>query len=399
MPRPGLPPMAGSPPHTMRIRRLSIAHLRNLQADLPGLGSVNAFFGANGSGKTSVLEAIHLLGLGRSFRSPSARSVIAYDQPALTVFAELDDGAGHGGRLGVSRSRHGDLQLRRNGDPVRTLAEVARELPLLLVNADTFALLEGAPRLRRQFLDWGVFHVEPTFYPAWKTAIRCLKHRNSLLRRGKISPPELDAWDAPLAAAAETIHACRERYWQALAPVLARVMAELGVLPGLAIAYAPGWDTSRPCREVLSANLARDQAHRQTTAGPHRADLVFRLQGHPAADTLSRGQKKQAILALRLAQAEGLVQAGGPAATLLLDDLPAELDEAALARVVAWLRQHDHQAFITGIGQHPLAGLLAGTDGVQWFHVEQGRIRRVPPPADGPAAGAAGPDNNQEDAQ
>lgn len=358
----------------MHLQRLGIQHLRNLDTDIPGLAKTNVFFGANGSGKTSVLEAIHLLGLGRSFRSTSARSVIAYEQPRLNVFAALVAGP-RSVRLGVSRGREGDWQMRRDGEPVQALAEMARELPLLLVNSETFALLDGPPKQRRQYLDWGVFHVEPAFYPAWKTAIRCLKHRNKLLRHDKIRHDELSAWDAMLGEAAEQIQACRERYWNGLQGALTELCGELGVLPGLTMRYAPGWDVHQPYREVLVRQFDRDRAQRQTVSGPHRADLVFRLESLAAADTLSRGQKKMAILALRLAQARDLGCRGARPPLLLLDDLPAELDEEALRRVMRWIETQDNQVFITTVSPQPLGRAIKKTEDVRWFHVEHGAIK------------------------
>lgn len=365
----------------MHLRRLSIQNLRNLTADLDDLARFNIFFGANGSGKTSVLEAVYFLGMGRSFRSPTARSVIRYDAEALTVFAGLDEGGDRPSspvRLGLSRNSRGELNLRRNGEPVRTLAELARLLPVLLVNAETFGLLDGAPRLRRQFLDWGVFHVEQDFYPAWKALVRSLKHRNSLLRHGKINPRELDVWDAQLAEAAGILHACRERYWQAFSPVLEAVFRDLGAIEGLGVQYAPGWDVSLPYREVLARQREKDMAQRLTTVGPHRADLVFRYKGHPAADILSRGQKKMVVMGLRLAQAETLHAGTGRQCVFLLDDLPAELDPAALARVAGWLGQRKNQVFITTILPEAVAWPAAAGEQTHWFHVEQGQIRILP---------------------
>ena len=361
----------------MQLQRLGIQHLRNLNADISGLSRINVFYGANGSGKTSVLEAVHLLGLGRSFRSVSARSVIAYEQAKLSVFASLllkDRQT----RLGVSRTREGGWQMRCDGEPVKALAEVAREMPLLLVNSETFSLLEGAPKQRRQYLDWGVFHVEPAFYGAWKTAIRCLKQRNKLLRHDKISRDELSAWDVALGDAAGQIQACRQRYWEALQPTLLETCQELGVLPDLTMRYVPGWDVQQSYRAVLEQQFERDRSQRQTVSGPHRADLVFRLKSLPAADTLSRGQKKAAILALRLAQAQDLAQRGVRPPLLLLDDLPAELDAKALSRVVEWLEKHENQSLITTVSPDPLVAAITKTDDVRWFHVEHGSIKASP---------------------
>ena len=165
----------------MSIRRLRISQLRNIrQAELE-LGRVNLLSGPNGSGKTSVLEAVFVLGSGRSFRAARLDPVIHHDASQFTVFASLQ-GEGNDGApiaIGVSRSRDGNFAGRIQGQAIRNSAELARRLPLQLINSDTFDLLVGGPKVRRQFLDWGVFHVEHGFHRTWLDVHRCLRQRNA----------------------------------------------------------------------------------------------------------------------------------------------------------------------------------------------------------------------------
>ena len=154
----------------MTIDRLDIQSIRNISsARLEQLGQVNIFHGANGSGKTSVLEAVHMLCLGRSFRSRQMRSVIQDAADEATVFAAVrDEKSARLKKVGVSRSRTQAAQIRIDGEQIRSLASLAELLPVQLLNADSFDLIEGGPALRRQFLDWGVFHVEHCFLQHWQ---------------------------------------------------------------------------------------------------------------------------------------------------------------------------------------------------------------------------------------
>lgn len=164
----------------MSLGRVTVTAVRNLHpVTLNPSPRINILYGPNGSGKTSLLEAIHLLGLARSFRSQRLSPVIQHEQPACTVFGQVLWNDGRVRNLGVARNRLGELQIRIDGQNVRSAAQLAESLPLQLINPDSFRLLEGAPKVRRQFLDWGVFHVEQRFLPAWHRLQTALRQRNS----------------------------------------------------------------------------------------------------------------------------------------------------------------------------------------------------------------------------
>src|SRR5690606_17108308 len=148
----------------MPLKRLTVTAVRNLHpVTLHPSPRINIISGPNGSGKTSLLEAIHILGLARSFRSTRLQPVIQYQQDSCTVFGEVFLSGGNASKIGITRSRQADYDIRINGQNARSTAELAEVLPLQLINPDSFRLLEGAPKQRRQYLDWGVFHVEHRF--------------------------------------------------------------------------------------------------------------------------------------------------------------------------------------------------------------------------------------------
>ncbi|MGE8408201.1 MAG: DNA replication/repair protein RecF [Pseudomonas sp.] len=362
----------------MSLSRVSVTAVRNLHAvTLSPSPRINILYGDNGSGKTSVLEAIHLLGLARSFRSVRLNPVIQYEQATCTVFGQvaLEDGATS--NLGVSRERQGDFTIRIDGQNAKGTAQLAEILPLQLINPDSFRLLEGAPKIRRQFLDWGVFHVEPRFMGTWQRLQKALRQRNSWLRHGTLDAVSQAAWDRELCLASAEIDEFRRNYIKALKPVFEQILSELLELEGLTLSYYRGWDKDRELTDVLAASIQRDQQMGHTQAGPQRADLRLRLGANNAADILSRGQQKLVVCALRIAQGHLVSQARRGQCIYLVDDLPSELDEQhrrALCRLLEDLRC---QVFITCVDHELLREGWQMDTPVALFHVEQGRITQT----------------------
>ena len=200
------------------LTRLEIHRVRNIRhIALRDLGQVNVFSGPNGSGKTSILEAVHILGMARSFRSASVKSVIQHGEAELIVFGEIGPvSPGLLRPIGVRRGGTGEADIRVAGEKVRTVAELVQQLPLQVINANSFELLTGSPKARRQFLDWGVFHVEQSFLPVWQRFQRCLKQRNNLLRRDKIDASEVGVWTRELCETGEAINSLRKRFFAGL---------------------------------------------------------------------------------------------------------------------------------------------------------------------------------------
>ena len=359
----------------MSLVRLNVSAVRNLQPlELVPSPRINLLYGANGSGKTSVLEAIHLLGLARSFRSTRLTPVIQHDQERALVFGQVRLADGRLTSLGIARERNGDCQIRIDGQNARSATQLAGLLPLQLINPDSFRLLEGSPKIRRQFLDWGVFHVEPRFLGAWQRLQGALRQRNSWLRHGRIDAAAQAAWDRELSLASEAIDEYRRAYIQALKPVFERTLAQLVELPELTLSYYRGWDRERSLADVLAGSLARDQQLGHTQAGPQRADLRLRIGSHNAADILSRGQQKLVVCALRIAQGHLVNQAKHGQCVYLVDDLPSELDEQHRHALCRLLEDLDCQVFITGVDGETLKDGWRPDTPVAMFQVEHGRI-------------------------
>lgn len=376
----------------MTIQRLEVSGLRNLRrVRLEDCGRINMISGANGSGKTSLLEAIYLLGMGRSFRSSKISPLIHHEMERAVVFADVLGGDGHKHTLGLSRSRDGTQQTRIDRRPVTSLVELARELPLQTLDSDSFSLIDGGPKVRRQFMDWGVFHVKPTFMEGWRRAQRALKQRNSLLRhgRGRMPDPQkgeqreilsLEAWERELAQSAEQIDVLRREYMDILMPHLLKMLACFTHVPDFSLEYKRGWRAETSLEELLRASRPRDAEQGFTQMGPHRANLEMRVGGLPAAEVLSRGQQKLVVASLKLAQGACLAEVRGLQGVYLVDDLPAELDGEHRRTLCRLLDDLGAQVFITSVDADVVSGAFMGSDWTQRgdlkrFHVEQGEYR------------------------
>ena len=370
----------------MALGRLDITNVRNLDATrLRELADTNIFFGNNGSGKTSVLESVFLLGMARSFRSGSLKSLITHGQSQCAVYGELQQGEDKAvvTSMGVSRDREGGLEARVGAQSVRSAAELAEQLPLQVINAESFNLLIGAPEHRRQFLDWGVFHVEHNFHTHWQRFQRALKQRNSLLRRGRVSVAELEPWNQELCESGELVDQQRARYFEQMERAFQTLISRLsGELVDLEIRYRRGWDRNSSLASSLAATVDTDQQQGFTHVGPQRADLKLITSGLNAAEVLSRGQQKQVVCALKLAQGQMLADKRRRACVYLVDDLPAELDKIHCRLVAEMLAELETQVFITCVESEEIADVWPQTDvgtSIQMFHVEQGCIGAVAP--------------------
>lgn len=354
------------------IQALQITAVRNIgSAAMACHPRLNIIYGANGSGKTSLLEAVYLLARGKSFRTSNTDSVIGSGAQESVVHARLLD---H--QLGVSRGRSDRHRLQLDDKPQSNWDEVARVMPVLILDAGSFTLLDGGPKARRQFLDWGVFHVEHTFLPAWRRYRRALANRNQLLKLPRPSDAELAAWDSEMGVAATIIDDCRQRYADDLAPAVSEVFSRLASdsVSECTLDYQRGWSPNIPLVEALQQSRALDLRYRSTQVGPQRADLVIRIGGRLALDVLSRGQQKMLVSAMKVAQGKLYTQTLGRDCIYLIDDLPAELDTRNRSRVLEVLGGLDCQLFVTSVEASAIQNASPALKDYSAFHVERGKI-------------------------
>jgi DNA replication and repair protein RecF len=358
------------------LNRLKVTDVRNIRsATLLSFSQTNLIYGANGSGKTTLLECINMLGLGRSFRGLQMKPVINTDAEHCAVFGELTTSSGSTSSVGVAKSKKGETKLKLNGELIKSVAPLAELLPLQLISTDTHLLLSGSPKIRRQFIDWGLFHVEHEFLFHWRRLQQALKQRNSLLRRGRITDEEIEPWERQLSSASDIIHGFRLSYISELKVVFKDTLRALyDDHEKIKLHYSCGWDTEKKYSQYLIDNREKDAQRGFTQAGAHRADLKVKVDKLAAADVLSRGQQKLLVAALRLSQGKLLQQQTGRKTIYLVDDLPAELDRRHRQRFVSALCATSSQVFITCVDADDLLAAYAEKESPAMFHVEHGRI-------------------------
>jgi len=361
----------------MRLARLNVHHVRNLHEVVLTLNPhFNIFIGENGSGKTSLLEALHLLAVGRSFRSRQSQTIIAYHKNELACFGEVLDANGLKTPMGIEKNRSGEVKCKLSGEPCERLSQFASVLPIQLMTPETFKLLVAGPEERRRFLDWGVFHVEHSFTELCQRYQRLLKQRNAALKQSS-KWKSLHIWEKELIEVGDKITQHRKAYlvsFQAYAEQARETL--LPTLP-IAFAYEQGWSPSLSLEEALMDSLSHDQRFGYTSVGPHRAEVDISLEKFSAHQVLSRGQQKLLICALHLAQAQQLYASVGKKCLFLIDDLASELDNANRHRVLTLLAEQNHQIFLTGVdalGWQEVCDQFGG----EMFHVEHGRVARAP---------------------
>jgi DNA replication and repair protein RecF len=353
------------------LTRLALRDFRcfaDLELDLSP--RANLISGANASGKTSLLEGVFFLGRARSFRTAKSELLVRHGAEGFMTSGQL---RGEGGvlALGIARGPKG-LEARIGGEPAQSLAQLAERLPVQLFDAGAHQLIEGGPRHRRQFLDWGVFHVEPGFLTAWRRYQRALKQRNTLLRQ-RAGEDLLKSWEPELAEAGSVLDHSRRIYLTDLESLALEWSNRLLGGMELSFQYLKGWAEGKSLEEALAAGRPRDREQGVTQAGPHRAELLIQVSGVPAAQRVSRGQQKVLAGALLLAQAMYLHRKKARDCVLLLDDLAAELDAGHLGRFQELVMETQAQVFLTSVtpaqaGSWPEARM---------FHVEQGKIRQM----------------------
>lgn len=372
----------------MALVKFQTEHFRNLASDsLSFSPSFNLIYGENGSGKSSLLEAIAYLGLGRSFRVNRHKAVVRHGENRFTVFGGLQGGGSESGgdhRLGISRDIGTDeTRLRIDGETVRSLSRLAVHLPISVIDPGVFDIASGGPGNRRQFLDWLVFHVEPSFGPLWQQCQKATSQRNQMLRNGRLDEQLLKVWDQQYCDLAERVTHHRKATFERFSAFFNALIDEVSPpwADGLTARFFGGWDDSVALQDLLASHREQEIKAGHTLYGPNRADIRLKYRGRPVAETFSRGQQKTLVILMKIAQG-ALLRDIGKQVTFLLDDINAELDVAHRGMLASRLSAMESQVFLTSI-EKPDPVELWGQQVPEYkmFHVEHGHLTEVQPTA------------------
>jgi DNA replication and repair protein RecF len=326
------------------LGRVQVTDFRCLQSAALDLDpQFTLISGPNASGKTSLLEALYVLGRGRSFRTRRLEHLIRHGAAQFVVFGEAVT-ADRRIPVGVEGSA-GGVRARIAGETASTLAELALMLPVQIIDPEIHHLIEEGPSRRRRFLDWGVFHVEPTFVAHWQRYRQALWQRNAALKSGQ-EPTVVAVWDGDLLQYGDLLSRARTRYVERLSEQAVSIARNLLGME-LALSYRTGWARDQSFAEALQASSPHDRRMGATQVGPHRAELGIRLNGAVVKDRISRGQQKLLAASLLIAQLKLFPDDSAVQPSLLLDDPAAELDDERLAGLIREVSAHSVQLIVT----------------------------------------------------
>ncbi len=354
----------------MLVQQFSASNFRCLGSiELAPDKNYSLIYGANASGKTSLLEALAYLGRGKSFRGAPTTSLIRHGEEEFVLFGRLEQ-EGRTAAVGVRNSREG-LEIRVDGETAGGAAALAAVLPLQVIGPDIHDLVGGGPEHRRRYLDWIAFHVEHDYLELWRRFRRVLKQRNAALKAGE-DATGLSGWNAEFVELGVRVDEVRRRVLETATQSLEEQGRSL--LGSTArFEYLSGWDRERSLEAALEDNTARDRQQGSTQAGPHRADLRLIYDERQARRLVSRGQQKLLACAMILAAAETAQAELAQPLLLLLDDPAAELDGESLRRLMERVVRLGCQVIATSL--EPDAVQFPSPPAV--FHVEHGELERI----------------------
>lgn len=362
----------------MTISHFALQDFRNLtKLSIDPSSKLNIVYGNNGSGKTSLMEAIFYLGRARSFRTSHVQHLIAHNKTAFVCFGKITDQQGLGYSVGVRRTLQ-DQVIKINKQLIQRTSELAHILPMQIINNDVHHLIDGGPKVRRQFLDWGVFHLNPQYSQLMKQFRHTLRQRNAALKQ-KWKRQDIQHWDSSLGKLVSEINTLRLRYLEQFIPMYEHLMQDSFNLPPVKINYRSGWEKNLDYSTALAEHWDLDLQRGLTHYGPHKADLRLSSNKQPLKEVVSRGQQK--IIGTLLVLAQILVYQNSDtknhkgSLVLLIDDLPAELDRDFSRYFIDKILQTDTQVFVTAT-DHQLLPLPTDVPR-KVFHVEHGEIHEM----------------------
>ncbi|MCP4075021.1 MAG: DNA replication/repair protein RecF [Gammaproteobacteria bacterium] len=353
----------------MAIRQLSLNNFRNLISTTVDLNAnLNIITGLNGSGKTSFLEALHIICQGRSFKTHSINHCIQHKKNSFLLFSLFDDY-----KAGISRNNKTSI-IRIDNKTIHKVSLLAKKTPVRIINSSSFDLIIGTPVHKREYIDWCLFHVEHNYQSLWSDHKHSLKQRNALLKtRNNLS--ELYYWDKKISQLGMSIFNFRKKYIKSLQLVLDQEFPETIQHLNISLVYKPGWNVELSLLENLNSSRNKDIKNGFTQCGIHRDNIDILSYGRHAQTVLSRGEIKKLTIILIISQVYLLQKVNDREIMILIDDIDSELDEGSVKYLLNKLNSKKIQLFITNIESKEY--LCQSHEEYKMFHVEHGMIKAV----------------------
>lgn len=324
----------------MHLRRLSVLHFRNhREAELELGPQVNCITGPNGTGKTNLLDALHYLGLCKSYFEAQDMHNVLHGEDFFLVKGTLATPEGDD-ELSCAVRKGQRKVFTRNRKEYDRLADHVGRLPVVVITPYDGQLVLDGSEVRRRFLDGLIAQFDRAYLEALMRYNRALAHRNLLLKeawKGGLTPGMVEPWDEQLVAHGEAVHAARQAFMADLVPLLEQHYAGITSGPERVELTYRSELSERPLREVLQRQWERDITAGHTTGGVHKDDLLFTIGGQPLKRYGSQGQQKTYLIALKLAQFDLTATRMGRKPLLLLDDIFDKIDPQRMRHLLRLL--------------------------------------------------------------
>ena len=354
---------------------LSKIVLRNFRCfsgvDLDLSPGINFFYGANGSGKTSILEAAYIFSNGKSFKSANLTSLIKHNSEKFLL--KGFDGT-RGDVIEIEKHINKPIFISLNNKKTPT-NKLIKKFPSTAIHNNTFSFADAAPDFRRKILDRSVTISNEAFLLNWFSYHRTLKQRNSILKNNRIS--DIYAWNFKLSEHGEPLTQSRKVFFKKTLEYFRLILNQIDAasvfdfLDCIDIHFFQGWDEQKSLKKSLEENIKNDLRRKSTSVGPHKADIKFLINNIDAKQILSRGEQKLFSVLWSCAQNEVLKMEYKIDPLLIIDDIKSELDDRVFNVLIQILKTNQNQIIFSCIDNTFSSKITDNFNQFKMFHVEQ----------------------------
>ena len=364
----------------MHLKQLSLINFKNIAGIDIELGSkFNCFVGNNGSGKTTILDAVHYLSICKSFLNSVDSQNIKRDQPFFVlggVFEKDEDDF----QIHCALKREGKKQFKKNKKEYKRLMDHVGQFPIVVIAPTDADIINGGSELRRKFLDSVISQMDREYLATLVKYNKALQHRNALLKyffeNRTFSEADLDVWDIQLSTLGQEIHQKRKVFLDEFIQAFSDNYKTIsGTDEQIGLLYKSQL-LDGDMNDLLKANITKDRQSTYTTIGVHKDDLELTINDFPLKKFGSQGQQKSTLISLKFAQYKVMLQKCGFTPLLLLDDIFDKLDEDRVGQLLNLVSGKDYgQILITDTHPERVAALLKGHKDVKVFPISKGELQ------------------------
>jgi len=336
----------------MHLQRLHLINFKNYgEVSVEFSPTVNCFTGANGSGKTNLLDAIHYLSMTRSYFHPGDTQNIRHGEQLLFIQGDFNtEGQEESVFCGIKQGQK--KQFKRNQQEYDKLSDHIGAFPVVMIAPTDQELITEGSEVRRKFIDSIISQYDHDYLNSLFKYNHIIQQRNSLLKqsaiRGFTDWSAFSVWDEQLLLYGEKIHEKRKEFISGFQPLFNSLFTFISGSDETATIVYESRLNDHSFAELLISSQSKDLNLQYTTSGIHKDDLIFNLRGFPAKKYASQGQQKSLVIALKLAHFKFLCNKGFSKPIVLLDDIFDKLDEGRVLRLMEWIsRDGFGQLFIT----------------------------------------------------